>query len=305
MASKRNTQSGGRARRWAITIFGATLEDVKSKLELCEYARACQYQLETAPSTGQVHVQAYLECSKAVSLATVRTLFEKSHCEICKGTQAHNIAYCSKSDTRVDGTTSQTWGTFSSQGSRSDLSEVAVLVSEGANAKRVFEESPTVFIKYHKGIERAIALQVEPRDFKTRVIILYGEPGSGKTQWCRDYSRKECEEFSILSIPQDKSQWFDGAYEGNVLVDEFYGWIKWSLILQMMDCYPLKVPIKGGMVDWRVRTLFITSNVSPTKWYEYGDKMPEEAFRRRVEEVYKLDKADNWVPRRVSWLGRI
>lgn len=56
-------------------------------------------QLERCPSTGKLHIQAYVECKSARDLKWYGS--RGYHVEPCKGTQAQCIAYCTKEETRV------------------------------------------------------------------------------------------------------------------------------------------------------------------------------------------------------------
>lgn len=289
-------KDGIRARRYCFTSFRG-LSAVSATLAELGFVRGAIYQEEECPTSARRHIQGYIECLRPVALATVRSGMAGDHVEVCRGSQAANVAYCTKPDSRVSGSEPSTFGTLSGQGSRTDLSSVCGLVEEGLCAKRIAEEHPETFVKYHKGIERLISLRENPRDFKTEVIVIWGEPGSGKTQYCVS----QCDTFAFLPVPQGESQWFDGAYQGDVIIDEFYGWLKWSLMLQLMDKYALTVPVKGGMVQWVVKRLFITSNCPPSEWYKYGRKMPVDAFKRRIDKLYRLDKCHNYVPAPTEW----
>lgn len=82
------------------------------------------------------------------------------------------------------------------------------------------------------------------------------------------------------------SIWFDG-YQGEdiVLIDDFYGWLPWTFLLKLLDRYPLRVQTKFGVVPFRSKIVYITSNVHPDKWYSYGENMVYEALRRRIDTI--------------------
>lgn len=120
---------------------------------------------------------------------------------------------------------------------------------------------PAVFVRFHRGLQAYRTVMVEPRDknIKPRIVILWGASGTGKT-------RTATEEFPdayLLTKPNaDGNVWFDG-YDGEdvVIIDEFYGWIKYDLLLRICDRYPLQVPVKGAMVQFKATTIVFTSNV--------------------------------------------
>lgn len=64
------------------------------------------------------------------------------------------------------------------------------------------------------------------------------------------------------------AQWFDG-YEGQeaVLFDDYSGEMPWTLLLRLLDRYPLRVPTKGGSVTWAAKRIYLTSNVPYQAWH--------------------------------------
>ena len=63
--------------------------------------------------------------------------------------------------------------------------------------------------------------------------------------------------------------WWDG-YVGQktVMFEEFKGQVQLQKMLQILDPYPLRLEIKGGLVPARFERVFITSNYTPDKWYK-------------------------------------
>jgi len=76
-----------------------------------------------------------------------------------------------------------------------------------------------------------------------------------------------------------------------VVIDDFYGWLPLNFMLQLMDRYPMQVPVKGGYVNWAPRFIYITSNkhyVHWYKWLEHGNDMLR-AFERRIDKLVHFD----------------
>lgn len=63
-----------------------------------------------------------------------------------------------------------------------------------------------------------------------------------------------------------------------MLLDDYRGGAQDSMILKLLDIYPLQVPVKGGFVDWSPDRIFITSNISPP--WTHG--MISAPLRRRI-----------------------
>lgn len=135
--------------------------------------------------------------------------------------------------------------------------------------------------RHYKAFKRYKSLKVAVRDWPTEMHILWGEPGTGKT---RSVWEKGLTVFPMPQ-PQGSSIWFDG-YEGQdiLLLDDYYGWLPLHLILKLGDRYPLRVPIKGGMVDFTSKYLYITSNKPWEEWYKWSElgNSLQGAFRRRI-----------------------
>jgi len=128
-------------------------------------------------------------------------------------------------------------------------------VVEGKQVRDVAMEYPTVFIKYHRGIEQLAAKK--PRDFKTRVFVFVSPPDSGKSK--TSYELSQINGASVYYKP--RSLWWDG-YEGqdSVVMDDYYGWKKYDELLKICGRYPYQVQVKGGMRQFTSKNIFKTSN---------------------------------------------
>lgn len=172
------------------------------------------------------------------------------------------------------------------QGHRSDLSRVAERIRSGASYSELAAEETTSFIKYHRGIREAIRCLQPPlqRNWKTHTVVYWGAPGTGKSKACN-------EQATILGRPtyyKPRGEWWDG-YNGQsaVVIDDFYGWIKYDELLKILDRYPYQVPIKGGYEEFTSHVVFITSNKPPEEWYRFDGYDPT-ALLRRIDELINL-----------------
>jgi predicted ATPase len=205
----------------------------------------------------------------------------KAHFEKRRGTQQEAIAYCTKPETRVDGPFVE--GTPAKQGERSDLDYAADL-AKTAGVKRVAEEMPSQYLRYHKGFEKIRQLNMPKRSWKTEVIVLFGAAGAGKTKFAYD----RWPDLYRVNYDSQGKLWLDG-YDGEetILMDEFYGQLPYNYMKELMDRYPMRVHIKGGMTQWAPKRLVITSNTPPWEWYKnvFGNKEHAKAFMRRLDSV--------------------
>lgn len=159
-------------------------------------------------------------------------------------------------------------------------------MDEGSSYDDLARTHGEQFIKYFKGIQArfgALAVDRDP-NVAPEILVYWGASGTGKTRkavgdWPDAY---------ILTKPnKDGNVWFDG-YQGQetVILDEFYGWIPYDLLLRMCDRYPLRVPIKGGTVKFAATRVVFTSNKPWKEWYPHIDDTS--AFERRIREFGKV-----------------
>lgn len=246
----------------------------------------CIWQEEACPDTGKHHYQGYMEYDTPVSMKAVKALFGVDmHLETRKGSQAQAIAYCSKEESRIDGPFE--WGEKKNQGTRTDLRNIFDMVKAGKTDLEIAEEDPSGFIRYHRGIGNArfAVRKATCKDQRNvEVELHWGDPGTGKTLHAYDkYPDLYC-----LSGSGNSSLWFDG-YDGEdtLLIDDFYGWIKWGQLLKLLDRYPLRLEVKGGHTWANWTRVLITSNKHYNDWYANADDRKDiRALERRIHRVF-------------------
>ncbi len=135
-----------------------------------------------------------------------------------------------------------------------------------------------LWVRYYRAFEKYICMKTKPRNFPVDVHVLQGPTGTGKSKWALD------------TYPgaywKQRSQWWCG-YCGHetVILDEFYGWLQFDVLLRVCDRYPLLVESKGGQIQFVAKTIVITSNQLPSSWYKSA-YFP--AFCRRVTKWHVL-----------------
>ena len=147
---------------------------------------------------------------------------------------------------------------------------------------------PVEFIKYSKGIERVhLYLSTVKREWKTTIIVLWGESGTGKSILAQNIAEQQG-----IPFMKPDGKWWDG-YRGEevVIIDDYNGHaIEYREMLRIMDRYPHKVEIKGGFIEFLAKIIIVTSNFHPNKWYEnvWGIMGMEKPFQRRLSLVLEL-----------------
>lgn len=247
------------------------------------------YQLETGVN-GTKHLQGYIELRKRLRFGVLRK-WHPWHIEKRMGSQKQAIDYCRKEDTRTDGPWE--FGARSEQGARTDIAEAYERIRKGESKLEIADNLPATDAKYHKALDRYRTLFQEEssRTFRhLHVSVLWGDAGTGKTRKAVEASS----DYYILNQPGGQQLWWDG-YEGQdtLIIDDFSGWIKYRLLLKILDGYQLRLSIKGGFTYARWTKVILTSNKSPTEWYQHKGMTPE--LKRRIHSTTHFDQ--NWSAR--------
>lgn len=226
---------------------------------------------------GTEHLQGYFELKKKKRIVSLRKdMSARAHYEVARGSGKQASDYCKKENNFTE------HGEIGGQGSRNDLQAVAECLRNGGSMFDVADQFPVQYMMYNKGIEKwkeTMKLTKE-RDFKTRVLVMVGPPGTGKSRRANEISKRFFQE----TYYKPRGDWWDGFSETTecVIIDDFYGWLKYDEVLKICDRYPYRVPIKGGFVNFRPKMIIFTSNHTVDKWYKFEGYDPA-AFERRIE----------------------
>lgn len=226
-----------------------------------------------------LHFQGYLETQNKTSLSSMKTFLRRAHWEKAGGSPQEAADYCKKDgDFQEKGTLSK------GRGFRSDLAEVKNMIDQGCSIEQVADQHFGLFVQYRKGFQAYAALKSEPRTWKTIVIVLWGDTGTGKTRFCHS----QVGDRTLWTNGDFK--WFDG-YIGQdiVLLDDYRGEYPIQMFLKLTDRYPMRVPVKGGFTNWAPKKIYITSNCAPETWYKDIGSRTRDAFMRRLTKVNFID----------------
>ena len=120
-----------------------------------------------------------------------------------------------------------------------------------------------------------------------RVIVLYGDTGVGKTRSV--FRAHDIHSIYTLEKVGGHELWFDGYTNQEVLlIDDFYGWVKYHCLLRLLDGYPMKLPVKCSFVYKAWKYVYITSNKKPEDWYA-AEFHPYEPLRRRFDRILEVN----------------
>jgi len=224
----------------------------------------CVYQLEIGDETSRLHYQGYVEFIGKKRYNWCQNNcegLESAHFEVRRGTMEEARNYAMKHETRLDGPWE--WGAPKpGQGSRSDLLHVKRALDEGKPMAYIADNFFGTFLRYQRGLKEYKRIRMPKRDWAMDVTLIIGPSGTGKTKWCRENAGDDV-------YWKDKSKWWDD-YDGQhtVVWDEFYAHCcPFTLLLQILDRYPLKVECKGSFVEFTSRRIIFTTNQEPHEWY--------------------------------------
>jgi RNA helicase./Putative viral replication protein. len=287
------------SRHFIITFFDDSLteEKIVEYLKKIKSLRGAIGQIEKCPSTGKLHYQAYFEFENAVRITAITKTLNGAHVERRLGSRQDAITYCSKEESRVSGP--WTFGRMDLKpGVRSDIEALKEDCLTRKSLKTISEDHFGLFLKYQRGITSFLLLHQSPRDWVMDIQIYFGETGTGKTRLCYDEAKSSGHR--VYPLPQnDKGTvWWD-SYDGEdvVLIDDFYGWIKLSYMLKLLDRYPMLIQVKGNFLHFISKKIVITSNKNPFDWYCWPDSTLKKAFFRRVTKITQfksIDEREDW-----------
>lgn len=260
-------------KRWCFTLNNPTDKEkelIKNSLTEDQVIFAVVGQ--EVGENGTPHLQGFVNWKSKCRLSFMKKIMPRAHFESAKGTDLQNDEYCMK-----EGNPYLRIGEPGSQGKRNDLQKaVQMLHDTNGNLSEVARACPTSFIRYGRGLrDYWLTVGAHPRDFKTDVTVLIGPPGCGKSKFCFENTE------ATPTFYKQRGEWWDG-YMGqeNVIIDDFYGWIKYDEMLRICDRYPVKVPVKGSYVEFSSKKIYITSNEHLMNWYKFDNFDPQALMRR-------------------------
>lgn len=216
---------------------------------------------------------------------------ESVHLETRRGTRSEAREYCRKEGKYEEIGEFEKGG----QGKRSDLDSVIEKIEDGESAYDIVMQNPAS-LRYLGNIQKLIGMKrgrEALEDREVHVEVYYGASGTGKTRKAWE-ENKETGAY-ILDTTNNSTVWFDG-YEGQktLIIDDFYGWIKFGALLRYLDRYPVRLEIKGAFTYASWTKVIITSNKHWSEWYKELNADQEQALRRRIHKVVHFKKMGQW-----------
>ena len=258
-------KSGKRIRAWAITLFR---EENNPPIFNPLLMRYLCYGSEICPKSKKHHFQSYIYFNNGKTFKQMKTflfkwLGENPHFEICFSSDDNNIEYCKK-----DGKFSE-FGKKPEQGKRNDLMELKDLIIEGKKSvDDITIDNPEAYHQYGRTLNRIedIYLRSKYRTEATKGKWYFGSSGSGKSQ--RAFKDFDPKTHYVLNS-SDNNYWEGYNGQDTVIIDGFTGEIPLSMILKLLDKYPMTVKRRGrDPVPFLSKNIIITSNLEPRDIYK-------------------------------------
>lgn len=285
---------GTRAVHWCFTWNSDWTADSAAALGLWSEADMVYlvYQLEKA-STGQLHLQGFCSFKKKLRITGVKKLLgNEAHLAKAYSRPDQAAAYCKKEDSRVAGPWE--FGTApDARGKKSPTAKAIEDIQAGKPLSAVAVENPLAWVRSYRGLTSLAAAISKPVEAwrEVTVFVYWGKTRTGKT---RTAMESTCKDGRLpYTMPLSSGFWFDG-YDGEdtIVIDDFYGQIKFSDMLRLLDGHYVQIPIKGGFTWARWNKVFITSNEHPDHWWAGArQSIPAEsleAMTARLSEVQEF-----------------
>ncbi|AXL65919.1 replication-associated protein [Longjawed orbweaver circular virus 2] len=273
-------------KKWTLTINNPGLED-----HLTLWAKDVKNYGFQYEKVNTYHLQGWIlfndrkRLSQVIYILLVKKMHPAAHWEVMKGSIKQNEDYCSKSESSVS-----VYYTNCNSSKISASEKLKNDIENDDSLKDIFSNNFVLSCRYHNFITKYQQILQKPRDHETIGVTITGPTGTGKTGQIRyNYDIND-----LYFKPH--GPWWDGYTNQPVVVfDEFYSWYPYGELLRVLDRYPLKVPIKGGFVEFNSEIVYFTSNQNWTSWFPNIEC--KDALERRLKiqiNLNNLDKDECW-----------
>lgn len=205
------------SRGWIFTAFNADSGEVRETLSRCDLVQFACFQEEVCPDTARDHLQGYVYFSRKKTRTFCRTLLN-AHWESRRGTHEEAKTYCTKQDTRREGTEPWIFGVDPAPGCRTDISLARDFILSGATIDQIIDEHPEVLAKYpgfvatcqrsrisRKRLEQMPVLVPRLGWQRDLSILLEGPPDPRKIHWRWEETGNTGKSFFALHFKPNES----------------------------------------------------------------------------------------------------
>ncbi len=257
---------------------------------------------EICPDTKEVHYHAYVYLKQPKSwnafidwyhlLKRSANVESKDvHLEECQNIKKY-LKYCKKDSAIRSVADGDNWfweeGHKPRQGKRTDIIDLMDAVHGGVSDLDLFLYHTGAMVRYGRAVTKFRYLLDRQNTVSKEIecVLYWGPTGSGKTRRVWD------QEPSLYPFRGDSGSniWFDGYMgERAILFDDFSGGIPIGVLLQLIDRYPIRLPVKGEFVMRKCKIIYFTSNLQLSDWYPNATVEQQDALKRRFSEILLIN----------------
>jgi len=244
---------------------------------------------ETAPTTGQRHLQGYVQLDGKLRL----TQLKKLDCALtvcwfpARGDEQDNEAYCTKEGGEILRCGDEPRVINAGKRVKRDYGRAIKLARE-QEMETLRTDLPQMYLQYYRSLEdiqkRSMATP-EPLSHTTKHLWLYGPTGTGKSRSARDLFQR----LGLSYCTKLHNKWFspDNRNSEALLIDDLgleTGRMLVNYLKQWLDIYAFSAEFKGGLATIRPELYVITSNYHPHEMF--GGTSDYDPIMRRLEVIY-------------------
>ena len=285
----RKCSKSTQSRSWMATVSAEKMrrEEIEEALEPYSYIG----QLEEGSEDGYRHWQLLIDGSTSpIRFSTLKNKLPTAHLEPRRGPMRQAIEYVTKETTRVAEEPRLEHGTIrhsDERGRRKDVDIVREAVLEkGLSADEIFLQVPES-ARMTSFVERLVAARERAQNSAPReveVMWLYGPPGTGKTSLAVDIGGDDFYRVTDYSHPFDSY-----AGEKTLILDEFDGSMPLSLVLNILDVWPMMLPARYVDRVAAYSKVVLVSNEAPWSFYSWAAASQRQALARRINTIMYVD----------------
>lgn len=274
--------------RWCFTLNNPTMEETQFILQQLNHLASYFVIGRERGINGTPHLQGFVIMRTKNRLNQMKTVLgtARVHLEKTRGTSTQAADYCKKD------------GDFTENGELPNqarilnsmqvlLQEAKASIDNGATVEDLWEHHFFPMVRYNRALLDYMTIaQRRALRKKPHVEVIWGAPGTGKSRYAYQIGMGTYD--GDCWIYPGKG-WFDGYCNQKVAIfDDFYGDMDFGIFLKVLDRYPLRVPVKGGFVNWNPDKIYITSNVHPSLWFKNLQVYQQEALYRRFNVIHEV-----------------
>lgn len=268
---------GSRHRSWVFTLNNYVDEEVG--VLRCLVDKTCKWCIfgYEVGKEGTAHLQGALTLKNPKGLSGMKRILSRAHWEVMRGKAEDSVKYCTK-----DGKFEE-YGERSQPGKRNDLDIVREAAKSSVPIRDLCDQVG------FQGIRMAEKMRQYGHGTKRNWIMDVtwhcGPTGVGKT-------RAAFELMPDAYMITD-GQWWDGYdMHKDVIIDDYRrDFCKFHVLLNILDRYPCRVPIKGGFVQLVAERVYITSPYCPVcTWTGRTEEEVQQLNRRITRTLGECDR---------------